>query len=114
MAIERVRLPHDPPTRCERFQRAGETTNAAAGERFWYADRVTVAQVVDLGLGVGLVDWWLFDDLALLALHFDGAGRWLHSTVTTDSDLVGRAAKAWQIARSLATEAPAWEATDAS
>ena len=109
VTIERVRIPHDPPTRCERFQRAVEAVNVAAGEQFWYADRRAVDQATDLSLGVGLGDWWLFDRSTLLVLHFDLAGRWLYSTVTTTPNLVARAVEASRTALDLSTAQPAWE-----
>jgi hypothetical protein len=109
VTIERVRIPHDPPTRCERFQRAVETINVAAGERFRYADQQTVDQATDLSLGVELGDWWLFDESTLLALHFNHAGQWQHSTVTANPNLVAQAAEAYRTARDLSTTRPAWE-----
>lgn len=77
--FERIRIVDDPPTDGQRFLLARAPSNEAAGEdirNMWRADAEH--------LGLPEVDFWLFDDLRALVLHFDDADDYLGAELVED------------------------------
>ncbi|MFF6835990.1 DUF6879 family protein [Streptomyces sp. NPDC012438] len=71
VVVRRIRIVSEPVSDYIKYEHAGTTVNAAAGEEVrWLPRHQTV------GLLLPAVDGWLFDDKRLLLNHFTGEGQW--------------------------------------
>ncbi|WP_338907067.1 DUF6879 family protein [Streptomyces nigra] len=77
--IERVRLTDDPPTSEQRYLLAAAATNNAAGEDIRYLRRADADKH-----SVPALDFWLFDSVFALALHFDAVDDYLGAELVND------------------------------
>jgi hypothetical protein len=88
--IERVRIQRTPPTDYQRFERAMDPENIAAGEVLHY---LTWERAHEIGLlpAAGPDDWWLLDSSKLVIMHFDRHGNRVGDELVTDPTAVAQA-----------------------
>ncbi len=86
---QRVHVVDHPLSDYLRYEVAGYPDNAA-GEEILLADRSSHPDLAGLNL-----DFWLFDDVLTVLMHYDAAGRFLHAETSCSPDVLTRC-QAWR------------------
>jgi len=80
---QRIRLVAEPMTDYTRYQLAGYQESAAAGE-----DIRICRHAAHRDLAAYTRDFWLFDDLVAVFLHYDAEGRFARAELTRDPPVI--------------------------
>ncbi|MGW9347576.1 DUF6879 family protein [Nocardiopsis flavescens] len=91
--LRRVRIVSEPVTEYIRFEHEGTPQNLAAGEDIRWLPRSRTS-----GLALPGNDCWIFDGSTVLFNHFTGDGAWVGNEISTDSEVAGMCARAFESA----------------